>query len=399
MPNIDLKNYEGGREQAYVKHYLLKKYLSRWGYKIGSKWDTLVFVDGFAGPWGAKDREFSDASFGIALESLTEAVDGLLKERNISIRGVCIFVEKDKQAFAKLDAFSKRHSTDSVRSVALRGLFNENTQAIDEFVSKAGTNPFKFVFLDQKGWAATPMSQLRPFVQTRPCELLFTLMTSHLTRFVDLKELTPAYESLYGRPGVIDRIRSLPKGTGQREEAAVEEYCTSLKQVCGFQYVSRAIIMDPEKERVRYYLVFATNSLHGIDVFKTAEREAANVQDDIRYETHLKRTHPTQPGLFANAPTQSPLLTVLRKRYAERARQELVHILLSNTDPDGVRYEQVFSKVMELPLFSVDDLLALIRALHPYVRLQLAGSPKRRKPSPFKDDRLLVLDREGVKSM
>jgi hypothetical protein len=54
MPKVDLSNYEG-REQAYVKHYLLEKYLSRWGYKTGSKWDPLVFVDGFAGPWGSKD--------------------------------------------------------------------------------------------------------------------------------------------------------------------------------------------------------------------------------------------------------------------------------------------------------------------------------------------------------
>ena len=148
---------------------------------------------------------------------------------------------------------------------------------------------------------------------------------------------------------------------------------------------------------MRYYLVFATNSLHGIDVFKTAEREAANVQDDIRYVTHLKKTHPSQPGLFANAPTQSRLLTVLRKQYAESARQELVNILLSNTDKTGVKYEQVFGKVMELPLISVDDLLTLLRTLQPYVKLQLSGSTKRRKPSPFEDDRLLVLDREGLK--
>ena len=79
MPKINLSNYEG-REQAYVKHYLLK-YLSRWGYKTGSKWDPLVFIDGFAGPWGAKDEEFEDASFGIGIRALNEAIDGLLQKR------------------------------------------------------------------------------------------------------------------------------------------------------------------------------------------------------------------------------------------------------------------------------------------------------------------------------
>ena len=58
MPKVDLSNYEGGREQVYVKHYLLEKYLSSWGYIIGgSEWDSLVFIDGFAGPWGSRHKE------------------------------------------------------------------------------------------------------------------------------------------------------------------------------------------------------------------------------------------------------------------------------------------------------------------------------------------------------
>lgn len=393
---MDLTNYEGGREQAFVKHYLLKKYLSRWGFIIGSKWDTLVFVDGFAGPWGTKDAEFADASFGIALRALKDAVSGLLKTRNITVQGACIFVEKDKKAFTKLDAFAKQHSTNSVRAVALEGLFSENIRAIDDYVAKLGANPFKFVFLDQKGWAATPMRQLKPFVQVRPCELLFTLMTSHLTRFVDLKELAPAYDALYGRAGVIDRIRSLPKGSGQREEAAVHEYCRSLKELCKFRFVSRAVIMDPEKERIRYYLVFATNSLVGIEVFKDAESAASNIQDDIRFETHLKKTGPPLPGLFATAPPKSRLVVRLRQQYAEAAKQEIGKVLLSNTDPSGVKFELLFSHVMSFPLLTVSDLIGWLAALHPYLEIKFARSQKRRKPSPYEDDRVLVLDRDAV---
>jgi len=111
MPKVNLTNYEGGREHTYIKHYLLEKYLSRWGYKIGSAWDPLVFVDGFAGPWGAKDEEFADASFGIAIKALNEAVEGLLKKRQRVVRGLCVFVEKAPKPFAKLDAFAQMHST------------------------------------------------------------------------------------------------------------------------------------------------------------------------------------------------------------------------------------------------------------------------------------------------
>src|SRR6266566_2663343 len=134
MPRIDLTNYEG-REHAYVKHYLLKKYLSQWGYKIGSSWNPLVFVDGFAGPWGTKDKEFEDTSFGIAIKALNDAVEGLWKMRQRSVRGVCVFVEKAPKPFAILDAFAKNHSTDRVWAKAFKGRFVKNIKTIDDYVA------------------------------------------------------------------------------------------------------------------------------------------------------------------------------------------------------------------------------------------------------------------------
>jgi three-Cys-motif partner protein len=403
MPKIDLTNYEGGREQAFVKHYLLKKYLSRWGYKIGSSWDLLVFVDGFAGPWGTKDEEFADASFGIAINALNAAIDGLFKERQRSIRGACIFVEKAPKPFAKLNAFAKSHSTDRVRAVALKGRFSKNIPAIDRYVETLGANPFKFVFLDQKGWAATPMKELKPFVRRRPCELLFNLMTSFLTRFVDRKDLTSTYDALYGRQGVVERIRSLPKGTGRREELAVEEYCKSLRDICKFQYVSQAVIMHPQKESVLYYLVFATNSLHGIEVFKNAEKEAADIQNDVRFETHLRKTGlPTFPGLFDDAAPKSRLALTLTKHYSDLARQKIVGILLADSPADGISYQELFGKAMAFPLVFPDDLISWLEALTPHIRIEFAKSPRRRKsqhprkPDPFEDDRVFVVNPAAI---
>src|ERR1700687_2916520 len=89
MAKTDRTNYEGGREQVYVKHYLLEKYLSSWGYIVGgSEWDSLVFVDGFAGPWGTRHERFADASFGIAVRVLNEVVAGLFEARKIGVRGL-----------------------------------------------------------------------------------------------------------------------------------------------------------------------------------------------------------------------------------------------------------------------------------------------------------------------
>ena len=393
MPKLDFSNYEGDREQAYVKHYLLEKYLSRWGYKIGSKWDPLVFVDGFAGPWGAKDEEFADASFGIAIKALNDAVDGLMKLRRRAVRGVCVFVEKEPKPFARLDAFAKKHSTDRVRAKPLKGRFVENIWAIDEYVAAVGANPFKFVFLDQKGWAATPMEKLRPFVSKRSCELLFTLMTSFLTRFVDREDLAASYHSLFGRPGVLDRIRALPKGTGQREEAAVDEYCQSLREICGFRYVSQAVVLDPTKERVRYYLIFATNSLHGIQVFKSAEAEAAEMQDEVRHQKRIKKEGEFLP--FGGPTPKSSKAVKLHERYLSRAREKIIKTLLTSRR-SILPYADIYGEAMAFPLVRQDDLDSVLLALAPNIKIRLDGV-RRKKPSPFKDDCVVILTAQALR--
>jgi three-Cys-motif partner protein len=389
MPRLNYANYEAGREHTYVKHYLLEKYLSRWGYKIGSTWDTLVFIDGFAGPWGAKDEEFADASFGIAIKALNDAVDALLKVRQRSVRGVCVFVEKAPKPFAKLDAFARNHSTDRVRAKALKGRFVENIQAIDEYIAAAGANPFKFVFLDQKGWAATPMEKLKPFVSERPCELLFNLMTSFLTRFVDRADLAPSYHALYVRPGVLERIRALPKGTGQREELAVDEYCRSLREICDFQYVSQAVIMDPTKEKVRYYLVFATNSLHGIEVFKKAEMEAAEAQDEVRHEKRIEKTSQTA-FLFGGAPPQSPKMLYLHRHHTKRAREKIIKVL-ADSNRTVLSYTEIYGEAMAFPLVTPRDLQQWLTELRDKGALKILwDGANRKKLSWLKKDSIVV---------
>ena len=388
MPKVDLTNY-AGREHAYVKHYLLAEYLSRWAYKIGSKWDPLVFIDGFAGPWGSKDEEFKDTSFGIALSALNETVEGLSKVHR-TVRGICIFVEKKPQPFLKLQGFAQRHSTNSVRAVALKGRFVDKIKVIDDYIATVGSTPFKLVFLDQKGWAAAPMHKLKTFVADRSCELLFNVMTSFLTRFVDREALAESYDSFFGRAGVIGRIRALPKGSGEREEAAVDEYCRSLRDICGFQYVSQAIIMDASRERIRYYFVFATNSLHGIQVFKDAEAKASQVQDEVRYETKLKKKNQLGFQFGDSAPKSSKALD-LQKRCVVRARERIVNSLLRHRGTT-MSYDELYGEAMAFPLVTESDLSNVLLSLSPNIQLQLAG-PRRKKPSLFKDDYVVINSR------
>ena len=45
-----------GREQTYIKHFFLERYLERVAYNILSFRDNFVYVDGFSGPWRSEDK-------------------------------------------------------------------------------------------------------------------------------------------------------------------------------------------------------------------------------------------------------------------------------------------------------------------------------------------------------
>ena len=63
--------YEG-REQTYIKHTFLRRYLETLAVKVlMGGYKTFNYVDGFAGPWKVRDdRGCTDASFGVAVELL-----------------------------------------------------------------------------------------------------------------------------------------------------------------------------------------------------------------------------------------------------------------------------------------------------------------------------------------
>lgn len=295
-------------------------------------------------------------------------------------------MEKAPKPFAKLDAFAKRHSTEVVRAKALQGRFIDETGVIDDYIASVGTTPFKLVFLDQKGWAAAPLRKLKTFVADRSCELLFNVMTSFLTRFVDREGLAQSYDSLFGRSEVLERIRALPKGTGEREEAAVDEYCRSLREICGFLYVSQAIIMDASKEKIRYYFVFATNSLHGIQVFKDAEAKAAIAQDEVRHETKMSKQ--PQFGLpFGGPPLRSSKLSELHQRSIHRSRETILNTLRIH-QRRTMSYDELYGKAMAFPLVTQSDLNGILLSL-PNVQLKLTGV-RRKKPMLFRNDHVIL---------
>ena len=176
----------------------------------------------------------------------------------------------------------------------------------------------------------------------------------------------------------------------------MREYCRSLRLLCGFKFISSAVILEPDEESVKYYLVYGTNDFHGIEVFKKAERTAARIQDDLRFETRFQSAGQTEL-LLEGASKQSRLIVHLRSRYRSRARNKVIEMLSAGGGAQQIAYVDLYCEAMAFPLVTPDDLVNWLRELEPNITIQLAGSQKRKKPSPGEDDCIIVTNLGALK--
>src|SRR5207245_972777 len=96
---VTLDDY-AGREQSYVKHVFLERYLEALVHKTASAYPHIVYVDGFAGPWQSANEKLEDTSFGVALNALRQAKESW-KKKGRTVRMSAHLVERDPAAYEK----------------------------------------------------------------------------------------------------------------------------------------------------------------------------------------------------------------------------------------------------------------------------------------------------------
>ena len=240
-----------GREQSYLKHRVLKEYLLAWGHKLGSAAQKrgrvrLCYVDGFAGPWQAKDADLADTSIAIGLEAL-ETAAATWRDHGYPIDVDAYFVEKDPRAFASLDCFLKKRPEGLVRAQAYDGEFGTRVDSIRQLLGKdAG-----FIFVDPTGWKGAAMHFIAPLLADSPQrDALVNVMFDHINRFKDdpRQFLREQMREFFGL------------GDGEMPPALSEEelfalYRRQLKMQCGVKYAADLAIPHPTVERTKFRLV------------------------------------------------------------------------------------------------------------------------------------------------
>jgi len=374
-----------GREQSKIKHFILRNYLRDFGHKIGSKWDSITYVDGFSGPWNDASNDLSDSSFAIALNELRNARETYQRQgRNLRLR--CVFLEKNKQAFSQLKQYA-----DDIRDVEIftkNNSFGNSIKDVLNFIAK-DKNTFPFIFIDPMGWTGYAMDVIAPLIRQEPCEVLINFMTDFIGRFIDGSESLGSFIRLFGSTDFRDRIAGLePAG---RIDAIVDEYCRQLRDKGNYHYTCPAIVLRPDKARTHYHLIYATRHYKGVTtVFKNVEKRAMATQEAAR--ARVEQTKRELGGqrdlLFSDEPPPSEYYRELRQRYLDKATDFWLSQLQINNQ---LAYDNAWEFGMALPMVWESDLKDWIK-LKDHPKIAIEGLAPGEKTAKFGKGHLLVWD-------
>lgn len=334
------------REQTAVKHRILERYLSAFVPIVGDWALDIAYVDCLAGPWQSVDPNLKDTSFARAIDVL-RSTRAVLAGRGKSPTMRCLFVEKEPQAFSAL----KRYC-DGITDIEVSPRNWDLTTHISDVVRfvKERSNSFPFIFVDPKGWESLDIDLIRPVLGLDPGEVLITLMTSWITRF--LTDESKGFNRIFRS----DLPRLMQLQGEELEEEAVKSYANSVREAGHFQYVCTLPVMKPDRDAFHFHMIYGTRHLRGVEVFKETEKNIIPFMHVTRAQAQQRRRFEQSGQLSMLEPEahyKEKKFTQFQLRSLEVAKSELQRMLRSTNE---VLYDDAWATVMQHPAVMEADL-------------------------------------------
>jgi three-Cys-motif partner protein len=359
---VSLDDY-AGREQAYVKHVFLERYLETLVFKTASRYNHIVYVDGFAGPWQSANEKFEDTSFGIALDALHRAKQAWKDARPPrDVRMTALLVEQNAQAYARLATIPPRFPDISIKT------YNDDfLKVVPEIARDIPNDAFTFFLIDPKGWHI-PLIKLKPLLARPKSEVIFNFMFEFINRAASMSD-KDTIDGLDGlMPGsnwrqkltVTEEREGGPLKPEKRKEILVNCFKESLRLVGGYDFVAETEVLRPLKDRTLYCLFYATRHPKGIEVFRDCQIAALNTQAKTRAAVKVTAQASTsgQVEMFSSLHDMGPDQTVaLLARECEAAEASIKE--LSPKSPDHIRYAHLWPAVLSRHVVRLPDVNAI----------------------------------------
>ena len=267
--------YEG-REQSYVKHSFLTKYLKVAAYKIlQARTPIFNYVDALAGPWELSDvDEFSDASFHQAVKTLEDvrADLGDRGQRGLQIRS--FFCERRRDAANRLQEYAERHK--NLRIQVFEGPFEEHIERIEALCSEG----FTFTFIDPTGWKIRSRPVFGMLARLNG-EFLLNFMAEPINRHANYSGVTESFGDFLAHPDWRQEFDALPSDWSN-ERRVFHLLCRRMRAAQAARYLPSITIHRPDQDRIKMRLVLGTNSGKGVEVFRDIQEKVEKEEMTIR---------------------------------------------------------------------------------------------------------------------
>lgn len=344
---ISLDDY-AGREQAYVKHVFLERYLEALVFKTASRYSHIVYVDGFAGPWQSANEEFEDTSFGIALNALRRA-KRTWKKAGREVRMTALLVEHDAGACERLATVPPKYPDITINTYP-----EDFLQVVPQIARDIPSDAFAFFLIDPKGWRI-PLVKLKPLLARQKSEVIFNFMFEFINRAASMDDphTIGGLDELMPGSNWRQRLKEAEEYEGgalkpeKRKAILVSCFTESLRQLGGYQYVAATEVLRPLSDRTLYCLFYATRHEKGIAVFRDCQVTALNTQSTTRAAGKVKAKSSTsgQTEMFASlhdmGPDETAAFLARERKQAEESIKEL-----SPKSPNHIRYDRLWPTVL-----------------------------------------------------
>lgn len=276
-----------------VKHVILRTYLQAW-FPIMSRYNRkLVYIDGFSG-----SGIYDDNSEGSPIIALSCLIEHKLSSQmlNGSQEFVFFLIEKDK---ASAECLKGQISTRFPRVPGCVKVHLENADfemtmndALDTIDKNGSCLAPTFAFIDPFGFKGMSMTTMGRVMANPKCELMINFMSGFINRFVNASDADKrGFTKLFGSDGW-KNVQSI-QDIEMRREFLITLYKTQLKEQAHVKYV-RTFEMRGDKNQLIYDLIFATNSIKGLEAMKEAMWKA---DPQGRYQ-FCDTTNPRQTSLI-----------------------------------------------------------------------------------------------------
>lgn len=373
LPKIE--NYHL-REQSYIKHLFLVKYLESAAYKLFlGRSPIFNYVDAFSGPWRNSDAEaMSDTSFGLAIASL-EKVRSILV--NMGFTGLKVrfrFCEKNPEAFAKLQAFAAGKSDFDIK--VFPGAFENNLDAIKSSCIDI-RDSFTFTFVDPTGWDVDS-GPIFSFLKDLRGEVLFNFMAEHVNRHAGWDGVAQSVGRFLADPNWRPAFEAISGGSN--EERILRLLKANMRRAGAATYLPDIVIKKPRENRIKMRLILGTHNGHGVDVFRKVQQDVET--DALRTRNAIQTAESGQFSLFSDEQIvdfEAQRAGVGCPANLEAATQALLHAVYARP---GTVYNKLAFEIMEQVPVRLTHMNKIAMAQRKCGRVQFDLPHNKRTPQP-----------------